>query len=83
MLAKPIPFLLGVAVNALFLAGVFVVAVVLDLGLMAWYRRRLLRKGLYPKESESDLFMLGGRLHLPAWMQSAVSTSINLDRKFE
>jgi hypothetical protein len=70
MLAKPIPFLLGVAVNALFLAGVFVVAVVLDLGLMALYRRRLRRKGLYPKAGESDVFILGSYSPLLAWILS-------------
>jgi Dolichyl-phosphate-mannose-protein mannosyltransferase len=57
-------------VNALFLAGVFVVAVVLDLGLMAWYRRRLRRKGLYPKAGESDVIMLGGYSPLLSWILS-------------
>jgi hypothetical protein len=36
-----------VAVNALFLAGVFVVAAILDLGIMAWYRRALKRNGCF------------------------------------
>jgi hypothetical protein len=59
-----------VAVNALFLAGVFVVAAILDLGIMAWYRHRLQRKGLYPKAGESSAFMLGGYSPLLAWMKS-------------
>ena len=66
--ANPILILRGVAVNALFLAGVFVVAVCLDLGLMAWYRRRLQRKGLYPKTGDSDVFMLGGYSPLLSWV---------------
>jgi hypothetical protein len=57
-------------VNALFIAGVFVVAVVLDLGMMAWYRHYLQRKGLYPKVGESNAYMMGGYSPLLAWIQS-------------
>ncbi len=55
--------------NALFLVGVFVVAVVLDLCLMAWYRRHLQRRGLYPKAGESRAFIFGGYSPLIAWVR--------------
>jgi hypothetical protein len=65
-------------VNALFLVGVFVVAVSLDLGLMAWYRRRLRRKGLYPKASENDVYMLGGYSPLLSWILK-LNRNLHLD----
>jgi hypothetical protein len=68
-------------VNALFLASVFVVAVILDLGLMAWYRHRLQRKGFYPKAGESGAFILGGYSPLLAWIQSLGLTFNGLDQK--
>jgi hypothetical protein len=57
------------SLNALFLAGVFVVAVVMDLCVMAWYRHYLQRKGFYPKLGESKAFMIGGYSPLLAWIR--------------
>jgi hypothetical protein len=77
----PILVFLGVAVNALLLAGVFLVAVILDLGVMAWYRRRLQHKGLYPKASESKAFMVGGYSPLLDWIQSGKPAIKGIDWK--
>jgi hypothetical protein len=68
-------------VNAFFLAGVFVVAVILDLGLMAWHRRRLQRKGLYPKAGESRAFIFGGNSALLSWMHSVSPAFEELDQR--
>jgi hypothetical protein len=68
-------------VSALFLAGVFGVALILDLGVMAWYRRHLQRKGLYPKASESKAFMIGGYSPLLDWIQSGKPVIRGIDLK--
>jgi hypothetical protein len=70
-----------VAVNALFLAGVFVVAVILDLGLMTWNQRRLQQKGLYPKADETHAFIFGRYSRLLAWMYSVSPAFEALDQK--
>jgi hypothetical protein len=68
-------------VDALFLAGVFVVALILDFVTMVWYRHRLQRKGLYPKAGKSSAFMVGGYSPLLAWIQSGRPALKDFDLK--
>lgn len=67
--------------NTFFLAGVFLVAVILDLGLMSWNRRRLERKGLYPKAGEGRAFIFGRYSPLLDRLYSVSPALEQLDQK--